>query len=171
MRLCEYIIDAAGHEKSLLGNGVALAVKDHFETSNCFLDWHKAARNAGELFRHKKRLAEKPLHLARSGDNEFVFGGKFVHAEYGDNILQFLVSLQNLPGAQGSVIMFFANYVRVKNAGTGSQRIHRWVNAQLNNFAGERGGCVQMGKGGSRSGIGQIVRRHIHGLDAGNRTF
>ena len=45
------------------------------------------ARNRGKFFRHKEGLRQKPLHLSGAAYDELIVFGKFVHAQYGNNIL------------------------------------------------------------------------------------
>jgi hypothetical protein len=57
--------------------------------------------HAGELFGHVEGLGEEALDLAGAGHGQAVFFGQFVHAQDGDDVLQFLVALQDLLHAAG----------------------------------------------------------------------
>ena len=58
-----------------------------------------------------------------------------------------------------------------KRARIGGQRIHGGINAELRDGTFQHDGRVQVRerRGGRR--IGQVVGRHVHGLEAGDRTF
>ena len=51
------------------------------------------------------------------------------------------------------------------------ERVHGRVDAQLGDLARQHGGGVEMGEGGGRGRVGQIVGRHVHGLHRGDRAL
>ena len=64
--------------------------------------------------------------------------------------------------------MLLSHDVRLQDPGGGFQRIHRRIDSLFHNFPGEYRRRVQMGEGGGRSRIRQIIRRNIHGLHRSN---
>ncbi len=67
--------------------------------------------------------------------------------------------------------MLFTNGGRIQNARGGVQRIHSRINPKLCNGARQHGRCIQVSKGCCRCRVGQVIRRHIHGLNRGDRTL
>ena len=72
---------------------------------------------------------------------------KLLHTKDGDNILKFFILLQNLLNFAGSIVMFLADNIRLKDTGSRFQRINRRINTLLNNLSGKYCGGIQMGEG------------------------
>ena len=73
--------------------------------------------------------------------------------------------------AAGNAVVFLAHDLRRQRQRGGGQRIHRGVNAQLGDGTLQHDGGIQVRKGGGRSGVGQIVRRHVYRLEGGDGTL
>jgi hypothetical protein len=163
-------VDRADHVEGLLGQVVALAVDDHLEAADGFLQRHVLARRAGEHLGDVERLRQEALDLARARHGQLVLGRQLVHAQDGDDVAQFLVALQRgLHGARGAVVLL-ADHVRVDLAAGASRAGRPRVDAQRGDVARQHHGGVQVGEGGGRRRVGQVVRRHVHGLDRGDRA-
>ena len=67
--------------------------------------------------------------------------------------------------------MFLADDFRRERVGSGSERIDGGINAQLGDGTFQHDGRIQVREGGGRRGIGQVVRRHVNGLEGSDRTF
>ena len=67
--------------------------------------------------------------------------------------------------------MLFPDDAGIQNARGGVQRIHRRVDPQLGDRAGEVGGGVQVGEGRGRGRICIVVGRHVDGLNRGDGAF
>jgi hypothetical protein len=126
--------------------------------------------HAGELFGHVEGLGEEALDLAGAGDGQAVLFGQFVHAQNRDDVLQFLVALQDLLHAAGDLVVLFADDLGGENGGGGGERGPRRDRCPARRWAGQLGGGVQVreGRGGRRVGV--VVGGHVHGLDRGDRT-
>mmetsp|Transcript_8345 Transcript_8345/g.16061 ORF Transcript_8345/g.16061 Transcript_8345/m.16061 type:complete len:394 (+) Transcript_8345:943-2124(+) len=61
--------------------------------------------------------------------------------------------------------------VRVEHAAGGVEGIDGGVDTKLSNGTRKHSGSIQMGEGGGRGGISQIIGRDIDGLDRGNGTL
>ena len=61
-----------------------------------------------------------------------------------------------------------ADHIGLQDAGSRLQRINGRVNALFGDLTGEDGGRVQVGEGGGRRGVGQIIRRDIDRLHGGD---
>src|SRR5689334_22058683 len=92
LRFLERFFDGADHVERLLRQRVALAVHDHLEALDRVLERDVLAFLAGEVARHRERLREEALDLARAGHGELVFRRKLVHAQDGDDVAQLLVA-------------------------------------------------------------------------------
>ena len=79
-------------------------------------DRHHDARYTGELFRNGERLRQEPLHLAGTVHGQLVLIRKLVHSEDGYDVLKFLVSLEYLLDSLGSIVMVFADNVRIEDS-------------------------------------------------------
>ena len=113
-------------------------------------------------------LRQKALDAAGAVHGLPVLVAQLVHAEDGDDVLQFLIFLQRLLHPPGDAVMLRAHNVRLQNPGGGFQRVHGGVNALLGDLPAQHRGGVQMGKGGGGGGVGQIVGGHIDRLYRGD---
>ena len=77
-----------------------------------------------------------------------------------------LVALQHLLHAAGDIVMFLADDFRRKRAGVRSQRIDGGKNAQLGDRTLQHDRRVQVRERRGRRRVGQVVRRHVNGLEA-----
>lgn len=78
-----------------------------------------------------------------------------------------LTHLENLLHTTSHIIVLVPHDVGVHNAGCGVQRVHSRVDAQLCDGTGQHGCGIQVGKGGGRRGVSQVISRHVDRL--GNR--
>src|ERR1043165_573049 len=106
------VVNAALHVEAIFGDGVVLAVENLLEAANGFHDRHLPTVASGERLRDAERLAEEALDLARAEDGDFVLGRELVEAEYRDDVLQILESLQHLLHTARPGIMLVADDFR-----------------------------------------------------------
>ena len=109
MRLALEVLDAAAHEEGLLRILVEVTVAEPPERVNRLGDGHERARDAGEGLGDKCVLREETLDSPRPADDNLVLLGQFVDAEDGDDVLQFLVALQDLLGSLRDVVVILAD--------------------------------------------------------------
>ena len=90
-----------------------LAVDDLLEGADGLLQGHILALIAGELLGNVEGLTEESLHLTGTVDGELVFLTQLVHTHDGDDVLQFLVALQEriTSTKNGSITSVQAVYV------------------------------------------------------------
>src|SRR5206468_7805651 len=93
--LLEDVVDSADHVESLLGQVVALAVDNHLEAADGFLQRHVLAGRAGEDFSHVEGLRQEALDLARARHGQLVFRAQLIHAENRADVAQLLVEQQH----------------------------------------------------------------------------
>ncbi len=107
------IVHAANVEEGLLGDVVHVAVADGLEAFDGVLDGHGRALNAGELLGGVGVLRQELLDAACTGDDDLVFFAQFVNAEDGNDVLQFLVLLEDLLAADSRDVVLLATVLRV----------------------------------------------------------
>lgn len=86
-------------------------------------------------------------------------------------LLQRLVLLEHLLDLGGGIVVILSNNTGIQHTRLGIKRIDSWVNTQLRNTTGKHSGGVQMGKGGGRGRISQIIGRDIDGLNGSNGSL
>ena len=147
-----------------------LACKDFLEASDGFLQRYISTWGACELFSYEERLRQESLDLSCASNDDLVVIRKFFHTEDGDDILQFFVALQNSLYAAGYFVVFLAEYVRIKDTGSGVQRIDCRVNTQFGDGTVQYRGSIQMGEYASRSRVGEVIGRYIYSLNGCDGT-
>src|SRR5690606_15182775 len=108
--------------------------------------------------------------LTRAGHQLLVGFGQFVHPQDRNDVLQFLVALQHVLHTTGDVVVLLTDDQRVQRTAGGVERIDRRVDTQGGDVAGQNHGGVQVGEGGRRARVGQVIRRYVNGLYGGDRT-
>lgn len=72
---------------------------------------------------------------------------------------------------EGEGVVSLTDNSGVKHSGVGVKRVDSGVDTQLGDTSRQDSGGVQMGEGGGRGGIGQIIGRDVDGLDGGNGSL
>ena len=147
-----------------------LALADLLEAADGLLQGHVAALHAGELLRDREGLAQEALHLAGAGHDLLILVGQLVHAHDGDDVLQLAVALEDGLHLARHVVVLLAHDLGGQDAAGGIQRIHRRVDALGGDVTGQNRSCIQMGEGGCRGRVGQVVRRDVDRLHRGDGT-
>ena len=127
-------------------------------------------------------------------DGELVLLGQLVHAENGDDVLETLVVLEDLldcksrmfprsaraaakearDGAQtvgGDVVVLLADDTGVEHAALGVEGVDGGVDTELGDTTRQDGGSIEMGEGGGRRGVGQVIGGDVDGLDGGDGSL
>ena len=73
--------------------------------------------------------------------------------------------------AAGDAVVFLADDFRSERLGGGGERIHGREERLLGERTLEHHGRVKVGEGVGGRRVGQVVRRHVNGLDRGDRSF
>src|ERR1700733_3699490 len=169
--LLAHFFDRADHVERLLRQIVVLAFDNFLEATHGVFDLHVLARQPSELFGDEHWLREELFDFARARDGLLVVVGKFFDAKNGDDVLQFLVALQNGFHRARHVVMFLADDARIQNAREAGQRINGGINAAFDDLAAEVGRGVQGRESCGWRGIGVIVRRNVNGLYGCDRAI
>src|SRR5690606_33784666 len=135
------------------------------------LQGHVLAWRAGEDFGHEERLGQEALNLTSTGYQLLVGFGQLVHPQDRDDVLQFLVTLQHVLNATSGLVVLGTDDVRIQLTAGGVQRVNGRVDTQGSDVTAQYDGGVQVGEGGRRARVGQVVRRDVYGLDRGDRAF
>src|SRR5271157_3431531 len=91
----EDFVYSALHVKISLGNVVELAVEDHFEPADGFLDRNVPAGRPREDLGDGERLRKEALDLPGAVDRDLILGRELVEAKDRDNVLEVLVALEH----------------------------------------------------------------------------
>src|SRR5260370_24081753 len=110
-----HVLDAAAHVERLLGELVVPALADRLERGNRVLDRHEHPGYPGELLGHEHRLGQEPLDPPRPLDQDLVLLGQFVDAEDRDDVLQFLVPLEDPLYLARDIVVFLPDILRVQD--------------------------------------------------------
>lgn len=71
----------------------------------------------------------------------------------------------------GGVVVVLSDDTGIQHTGLGIQRVDGRVDTQLRDTTGKHSGGVQMGEGGGRGRISQIISGHVDSLDGGNGSL
>lgn len=159
------------HVEGTLREAVSLTAKDGLEGGNGVLEVDELTLDTSENLGDSERLAQETLDLTGTLDGELIGLRKFVHTQNGNDILETLVLLEDLLDAEGGVVVLLTDDTGVKHTRGGVERVDSRVDTQLRDTTGQDSGGVQMGEGGGRGRVSQIVSRDVDGLDGGNGTL
>ena len=93
-----------------------LAFKDFLKAPDSFLKGHITARLARKLFGDMERLTQEALDLAGPRNDNLIGFAQFLHAENGDDVLEFLITLEDFLNAAGYFLVLFADNERVEDS-------------------------------------------------------
>ena len=97
---------------------------------------------------------------------------KLVHTHDGDDILQFLISLQDLLYFSCYLIMLLSYHITVSEYGSwipADQQPDKYPDSTIS--TGKNRCRIQMGKCSCRSRVCKVIGRHINSLNRSNRTL
>src|SRR5262249_41808564 len=103
-------------------------------------------------------------------DDELVLLAELVDTEDRDDVLKVLVLLQDRLDAHRGFVVVLRDVARVQDAGRGVQRVHGRVDALLGDRTGQNRRRVEVGEGGGRGRVGQVVRGDVDRLHRGDRV-
>ena len=164
-------LDGADHVEGLLRQVVVVAVAQALEALDGVGEIDEHAGRAGEHLGDMEGLRQEALDLAGARHGDLVLFRQLVHAENGDDVLQRLVALQDLLHAAGDRVVLLADDQRVEHARGRVERVDGGVDALLGDAARQHGGGVEVGEGGRRRRVGQVVGRHVDRLHRGDRAL
>src|SRR5918994_494710 len=165
------LVDVAHKVEGLLGEVVVLALDDLLERSDRLVEVHELPFETRELLGDEERLGEETLQPARPADNYLVLLGELVYAEDGDDVLQFLVALQDVLDLLGDLVVLVAHNRGVEDRRGGGQRIHRRVDPLLGESTTKLHRRVEVGEHCERRRVGEVVGRDVDGLEARYRAL
>src|SRR5690606_1648743 len=164
----DHVFDGSFQVESSFGIFIHFAVHNHVETTYGVFDVYHHAGNPGKLLCYVEWLGKEALHAACTLNDQFVFLGKFIHTQNGDDILKFLVTLQDFLYTLSAIVVVVPDYFRSQDPRSGVKRVNRRINTQLGDLTVQYRGRVQVGKGCCRSRVGQVVGRYVNRLYRGN---
>ncbi len=135
------------------------------------MNGHVLALPAGKYLGHKHRLREKALDTPCPAHGELVFLTELLDAEYGDDVLKVLVTLQHPLYLAGNLIVFVANHGRRQDARGRYQRVDGRVKPLFGNGPLQRNHSIKVTKCRHHPGVSIVIRRNINCLKRGNRAM
>src|SRR5829696_7469530 len=165
------LVDVADEVEGLLGKLVVLAFDNFLERADRVLQLDELALHAGELLGDEERLREETLQSTRPAHDDLVLLGELVDAEDGDDVLQLLVALEDVLDLLGDLVVLVADDRGVEDRRGGGQRVDGRVDTLLREAPRELDRRVEVGEHRERCRIGEVVRRHVDGLEARYRAL
>ena len=110
------VIKATAHEECLFWNVVVVAVGQRFECRDGFSNRYEGSVEAGEGLGNEGVLRQEALDTTGTANEDAILFGEFVDTKDRDDVLQVLVSLQDLLGAVGNTEVVLADLARIKDA-------------------------------------------------------
>ncbi len=163
------VVQATQAVEGLLWVVIELAVADALESVDGLGQRDVGAWQAGELLCDEEVLAQEALNTTCTLNGDLVLLRQLFHTKDGDDVLEFLVLLQDVNNTLCNFVVVLAHDGRLQNTRGRSQRVHSRVNTLGSNTTVQLGGCIEVGEGGGRSRVGVVIRRNVNGLQRGNR--
>src|SRR5690625_2759572 len=123
------VLQATDVVEGLFRDVVVLAVGDLSEGFHRLAQGHRGPHYAGELLGHVGVLGQELLDPPSTVHGDLVLFGQFVDTQDCDDVLQFLVLLQDRLDPGGHPVVLLTQVTRVHDPAGGSQRVHRRVQA------------------------------------------
>ena len=95
---------------------VVLSFGDLLKPLDRLGDGYVLALESRELLGDEERLRQEPLNLARARDRQLVVFGELVDAENRDDVLEVLITLQDLLHRSSNRVVLLSEHTRVQNA-------------------------------------------------------
>ena len=127
---------------------IVFAFHDAFKATDGVFQGDVFTRRTGEYFCHEERLGQEALDLTSTRYHQFVFFRQFIHTQDGDDVFQFLITLQDGLNATRGVVVFLTNHQRVQLTAGGVQRVNGRVDTQRRDLTAQYHGCIKVSKGG-----------------------
>ena len=116
-------------------------------------------------------MRKEALHLACTTDRNLVLLGKLVHAEDRDDVLEILVSLEDLLHATGYFVVLLTDDLRIEDSRGRCKGIDGRVDALLGDTALQDDEGVQVSERGRGCRVGEVVRRNVDRLHRSDGTL
>src|SRR5690625_728596 len=166
---CFDVVQATQAVEGLLWVVVEFAVANALESVDGICQRYVRAWQTGELLCDEEVLAQEALNATCALNGDLVLFGQLVHTQNRDNILQFLVLLQNVDHALGNSVVTLTDDAWLENTRSRRQWVHSWVDTLGSNRTVKLGGCIQVSEGGRWSWVGVVIGRNVNGLQRSNR--
>ncbi|KAI6773495.1 hypothetical protein HG531_000344 [Fusarium graminearum] len=163
--------EVTNHVEGTLGKVITLTAQNGLEGVDGLLKVDELTLNTSENLGNSERLAQETLDLTGTLDSKLVGLRQLIHTQNSNDVLKRLVLLEDLLNTGGGVVVLLTNNSGVQHTGLGVERVDSGVDTQLRDTTRQDSGGVQMGEGGGRSRISQIVSRDVDSLDRGNGTL
>mgnify|MGYP006872938123 CR=1 FL=1 len=149
----KHIVNASRVEEVALRNIVMLTFQNLAEAADGFGNRNILSFHSCKLPCNEEGLGKESLYLSRTGYHQLILLGKLIHTQDSNDILQLVITLQQLLHTSGHTVMLLPYNSGIQNSGGGLQRVNRRINTQLYDGTGKYRCRIQMGKGCGRSGV------------------
>ena len=164
----EGLLKVTHHVERSFGIVITSSLKELAESFDGLGKFTELTRVRGEDLRHEEGLRKELLDLTGSSNGQLIFFGKIIHTENSNNILERLVVLEELLDTTSSLVMDISEDEGIQHSGGRVEGIDSGVDTEFGKGTRQDSLGIQMGEGGSRGGIGQIISGYEDGLDGGN---
>src|SRR5690606_36517882 len=121
---------------------IVFAFHDAFKATDGVFQGNVFTRGTGEYFRYEERLGQEALNLTCASYHQFIFFRQLIHTQDGDDVFQFLVTLQQGLYATRGVVVFLTNNQWIQLTAGGVQRVNGWVDTQRRDLTAQYHGCI-----------------------------
>ncbi len=135
--LGDHLVNRSGEQEGLLGQIVHVAAQNRLEALDGLFQRHILALHAGEVFGNMEGLGQEALDPAGTGNGRAVLGAELVHTQHRNDILQLTVLFEHLLDGTRRLIVLLSEYVGLQDPRGALQRVHRGIDAELRDGAGQ----------------------------------
>src|SRR5699024_1282004 len=163
------VVQAPQAVEGLLWVVVGFAIADALKSDDGIGQRDVCTWKAGELLCDEEVLVQEALEATCALNGDLVLFRQLVHTQNRDNILQFLVLLQNVDHALCNSVVTLTNDAWLENTRSRGQWVHSWVDTLGSNCTVKLGGCIQVSECRRWSWVGVVIGRDVNGLQRRNR--
>src|SRR5260221_12138214 len=165
-----HVLDPADHEERLLRVLVVLALGDGLERGDGLVQRDEHPRLAGELLGDEHRMRQEPLDPPGALHRDPVLLGQLVDAEDRDDVLQFLVPLQDPLHLARDVVVLLPDVRNAQDPRGRVERVHGGEDPLLGDLAGEHRGGGPVREHPLWRRVRAVVGGHVDRLHRGDRV-
>ena len=121
---------------------IVFAFHDAFKATDGVFQRNVFARGTGKYFCYEEWLGQEALDLTCACYHQFVFFRQFIHTQDGDDVFQFLITLQQGLYATRGVVVFLTYYQWIQLTAGGVQRVNGRVDTQRRDLTAQYHGCI-----------------------------
>ena len=105
LTLFDGVVDVTNQVERCFGILIYFTIHDHIKATDRLVDGHQYTFQASELLSHMEGLGQEALYLTGTCYGHLVFVAQLIQTQDGDDILQFLITLQDQLNPVGRVVV------------------------------------------------------------------